>query len=72
MVSVNVISLFQPPNINFLGHPIENMLFGIPGSRSSLAPAFGPGRDPGDPGSNPMSGSLHLSLIHISEPTRPY
>ena len=30
---------------------------GIPGWRSGLAPAFGPGRDPGDPGSNPMSGS---------------
>ena len=31
--------------------------YGIPGWRSGLAPAFGPGRDPGDPGSNPMSGS---------------
>ena len=30
---------------------------GIPGWCSGLAPAFGPGRDPGDPGSNPMSGS---------------
>ena len=30
---------------------------GIPGWRSGLAPAFGPGRDPGDPGSNPISGS---------------
>ena len=30
---------------------------GNPGWRSSLAPAFGPGRDPGDPGSNPTSGS---------------
>ena len=29
---------------------------GIPGWRSGLAPAFGPGRDPGDPGSNPTSG----------------
>ena len=28
----------------------------IPGWRSGLAPAFGPGRDPGDPGSNPTSG----------------
>ena len=26
---------------------------GILGWRSGLAPAFGPGRDPGDPGSNP-------------------
>ena len=31
--------------------------WGIPGWRSGLAPAFGPGRDPGDPGSNPTSGS---------------
>ena len=30
---------------------------GIPGWRSGLAPAFGPGRDPGDLGSNPTSGS---------------
>ena len=30
---------------------------GIPGWRSGLAPAFGPGRVPGDPGSNPTSGS---------------
>ena len=30
---------------------------GIPRWRNSLAPAFGPGRDPGDPGSNPTSGS---------------
>ena len=29
---------------------------GIPGWRSGLAPAFGPERDPGDPGSNPTSG----------------
>ena len=31
--------------------------WGIPGWRSGLAPAFGPRRDPGDPGSNPTSGS---------------
>ena len=30
---------------------------GIPGQHSGLAPAFGSGRDPGDPGSNPTSGS---------------
>ena len=30
---------------------------GIPGWRSGLAPAFGSGRDPGDPRSNPTSGS---------------
>ena len=33
---------------------------GIPGWRSGLAPAFGPGRDPGDLGSNPTSGSRCL------------
>ena len=33
------------------------MNLGIPGWRSSLAPAFGPGPDPGDPGLNPTSGS---------------
>ena len=30
---------------------------GIPGWRSGLVPAFGPGSHPGDPGSNPTSGS---------------
>ena len=29
---------------------IKNTLKGIPGWRSGLAPAFGPGRDPGDRG----------------------
>ena len=36
---------------------IPKTFSGIPGWRSGLAPAFGPGRDPGDPGSSPMSGS---------------
>ena len=36
---------------------IYKELIGIPGWRSGLAPAFGPGRDLGDPGSNPTSGS---------------
>ena len=35
----------------------DEKLQGIPRWRSGLAPAFGPGRDPGDPGSNPTSGS---------------
>ena len=35
----------------------KNHLPGISGWRSGLAPAFGPGRDPGDPGSNPTLGS---------------
>ena len=36
---------------------IQFYSIGIPGWRRGLAPAFGPGRDPGDPGSNPTSGS---------------
>ena len=51
-----------------MGHSIEHHIivdtsslirihWGIPGWRSGLAPAFGPGRDPGDRGSNPTSGS---------------
>ena len=32
---------------------------GIPGWLSGLVPAFGPGRDPGVPGSSPTAGSLH-------------
>ena len=36
---------------------VKPLTLGIPGWRSGLAPAFGPGRDPGDPGSNPTSGS---------------
>ena len=36
---------------------------GIPGWRSGLAPAFGPGLNPGDPGSNPTSGSRCMELL---------
>ena len=35
-------------------------VWGIPEWRSGLAPAFGPGPDPEDPGSNPTSGSQCL------------
>ena len=35
----------------------EIPVIGIPGWRSGLVPAFGSGRDPGDPGLNPTSGS---------------
>ena len=35
----------------------KNRHIGIPGWRRGLARAFGPGRDPGDLGSNPTSGS---------------
>ena len=36
---------------------IKGIADGIPGWRSGLAPAFSPGCDPGDLGSNPTSGS---------------
>ena len=36
---------------------LETVIWGIPGWRSGLALAFGPGHDPGDPGSNPTSGA---------------
>ena len=39
---------------------------GIPGWRSGLAPSFGPGRDPGDPGSNPTSGSRCMEPASLS------
>ena len=39
------------------------MLTGIPGWRSGLAPAFGPGRDPGDPGSIPRRAPGAWSLL---------
>ena len=43
--------------IEWKAETIQTCNSGIPGWRSGLAPAFGPGRDPGDPGSNPTSGS---------------
>ena len=47
--------------INKIDKPLASLIKkkreGIPGWRNGLAPAFGPGRDPGDPGSNPTSGS---------------
>ena len=36
---------------------VKTLKAGIPGWRSDLAPAFGPGHDPGDLGSNPTLGS---------------
>ena len=46
---------------SFINEEAENHkklhTLGIPGWRSGLAPAFGPGRNPGDPGLNPTSGS---------------
>ena len=42
---------------HLLGADLERKASGFPGWRSGLVPAFGPGRDPGDSGSNPTSGS---------------
>ena len=39
---------------------------GIPGWFSRLAPAFGPGRDPGVPGSSPVSGSRRGACFSLS------
>ena len=39
---------------------------GIPGWLSGLAPAFGPGHDPGVPGSSPASGSWHMEPASLS------
>ena len=46
---------------------ISESALGIPGWLSGLAPAFGPGRDPGVLGSNPSSGFL-LLLLPVSLP----
>ena len=47
------------------GGPRRWLLMGISGWLSSLAPAFGPGRDPGVPGSNPTLGSLHGACFSL-------
>ena len=39
---------------------------GNPGWHSGLVPAFGSGRDPGDPGSNPTSGSRCMEPASLS------
>ena len=49
-----------PPQCPSPSHPYIKNSYGIPGWHSGLAPAFGPGRDPGDPGSNPTTGSRCL------------
>ena len=50
--------LLSPGEINVGG-------VGIPGWLSGLAPAFGPGRDPGVQGSSPTSGSLHGACFSL-------
>ena len=39
---------------------------GIPGWRSGIVPAFGPGRNPGEPGLNPTSGSQCMEPVSPS------
>ena len=41
------------------------LVSGIPGWLNSLAPALGPGRDPGVPGSSPTSNSLHGACFSL-------
>ena len=59
------IEAFMVPLITVITS-IKTNMFGIPGWRSGLAPAFGPGRDPGDPGSNPTSGSRCMEPASVS------
>ena len=40
-------------------HCLRIRIIGIPGWRSGLVPAFGPGHNPGDPGSN-LTGSRYM------------
>ncbi|CAK7291189.1 Leucine-rich repeat-containing protein 37A [Vulpes lagopus] len=62
-------AMLIPPRL--LGPKFKRQIFpkkletGIPGWRSGLAPAFGPGCDPGDPGSNPTSGSRHYKEVDV-------
>ena len=42
---------------------LRTSMLGIPGWHSGLAPTFGPGRDPGDPGSNPTRAPGAWSLL---------
>ena len=44
---------------------LKHRAWGIPGWLSGLAPAFGPGRDPGDPGLSPTSGSRHGACFSL-------
>ena len=44
---------------------VNYMCPGIPGWLSGLVPAFSPGRDPGVPGLNPTSGSLHGTCFSL-------
>ena len=60
-VHIQIVFFTQPrpetqANIFICPLTIETVM-GIPGWHSGLAPAFGPGRNPGDLGSSPTSGS---------------
>ena len=56
--------MFEVSTVN--STQLETQSVGIPGWRSSLAPAFGPGRDPGRPGIEP-----HTSGSRCMEPASP-
>ena len=53
------------PQLLIYASPSKLLPEGIPGWLSSLAPAFGPGRDPGVPGSSPTSGSRHGACFSL-------
>ncbi|CAD7676584.1 unnamed protein product [Nyctereutes procyonoides] len=70
-VEAKVVCFYRRRDIsNTLIMLADKHAMGIPGWRSGLTPAFGPGRDSGDPGSNPTSGSWCMepaspsALIH--------
>ena len=44
---------------------LKFIILGIPGWLRDLAPAFGPGRDPGVPESSPTSGSQHGACFSL-------
>ena len=55
--NINLARWIMNLNIDGPSIPLKRQRLGIPGLRSDLAPAFGPGHNPGDPGLNPRSGS---------------
>ena len=56
---------FQIWGMQGMSEPIQKIPLGQPGWLSGLAPDFSPGCDHGDPGSSPMSGSLHGACFSL-------
>ena len=55
----------RPPSYTIHKNPYLKCIYGKPGWLSGLAPAFSPGRDPEDLGSNPALGSLHGAYFSL-------